>query len=67
MELGRDIHLIPRIRGANTYAVLEETRAGGGGHLALIDTGMPGNATRIVDFLKSLGKASTLLSSVTAS
>jgi glyoxylase-like metal-dependent hydrolase (beta-lactamase superfamily II) len=56
MELGQNIHLIPKIRAANTYAVLEETQVGGGGHLTLIDTGMPGNATRIVEFLKSLGK-----------
>jgi hydroxyacylglutathione hydrolase len=59
MELGRGIHLIPKIRGANTYAVLEEPRAGATGHLTLIDTGMPGNATRIVGFLRSLGKEQT--------
>jgi hydroxyacylglutathione hydrolase len=56
MELGRNIHLIPKIRGANTYAVLEETQVGDGGHLTLIDTGMPGNAGRIIDFLRSLGR-----------
>jgi hydroxyacylglutathione hydrolase len=56
MELGRNIHLIPKIRGANTFALLEETQAGDGGHLTLIDTGMPGNAGRIIEFLKSLGK-----------
>jgi glyoxylase-like metal-dependent hydrolase (beta-lactamase superfamily II) len=56
MELGRNIHLIPKIRGANTYAVLGETRVGGGGHLTLIDAGMPGNATKIVEFLKLLAK-----------
>ncbi len=55
MELGPNIHLIPKIGGANTYAVLGETHVAGGGHLTLIDTGMPGNATRIVEFLKSLG------------
>jgi glyoxylase-like metal-dependent hydrolase (beta-lactamase superfamily II) len=55
MELGRNIHLIPNIRGANTYAVLEETQVRSG-HLTLIDTGMPGNAGRIIEFLKSLGK-----------
>jgi glyoxylase-like metal-dependent hydrolase (beta-lactamase superfamily II) len=56
MELGRNIHLIPKIRGADTYAVLEETQVGGSGHLTLIDTGMPGNAGRIIEFLKSLGE-----------
>jgi len=57
MELGRGIHLIPKVRGANTYAVLGETQ--GDRHLTLIDTGMPENATRIVDFLESLGKEQT--------
>ena len=56
MELGQNIHLIPGIRGANTYVVLGETHAGGAGHLTVIDTGMPGNAPRIIEFLKSLGK-----------
>jgi hydroxyacylglutathione hydrolase len=55
MELGQNIHLIPKIRGANAYAVLEETRVRGGRHLTLIDTGMPGNATKIIEFVKSLG------------
>jgi hydroxyacylglutathione hydrolase len=57
MELGRDIHLIPKIRGANTYAVLGEAQVAGRSHVTLIDTGMPGNAARIVEFLKSLGKS----------
>jgi hydroxyacylglutathione hydrolase len=56
MELGPNIHAIPKIRGANTYVVLEKTQVGSTGHLTLIDTGMPGNATRIVEFLKSLSK-----------
>jgi glyoxylase-like metal-dependent hydrolase (beta-lactamase superfamily II) len=56
MELGRNIHVIPKTRGANTYVVLGETQVGGGGHLTLIDTGMPGNAGRIMGFLKSIGK-----------
>ena len=56
MELGGNIHLIPKVRGANTYAVLGGTQVGGGGHLTLIDTGMPGNAGRIIEFLKSLAK-----------
>ena len=52
MELGRSIRLIPKVRGANAYAVLGQTE--GDRHLTLVDTGMPGNATRVVDFLKSL-------------
>jgi hypothetical protein len=38
MKLGPNIHLIPKIGGANTYAVLGETHVGGGRHLTLIDT-----------------------------
>jgi glyoxylase-like metal-dependent hydrolase (beta-lactamase superfamily II) len=52
VELGCSIRLIPKVRGANAYAVLGQTE--GDRHLTLVDTGMPGNATRIVDFLKSL-------------
>jgi glyoxylase-like metal-dependent hydrolase (beta-lactamase superfamily II) len=58
MELCPRIHMITTVRGANTYVVLEEPQ--GGPHLTLIDSGMPGNATRIVDFLGSLGKVETL-------
>jgi len=52
VELGCSIRLIPKVRGANAYAVLGQTE--GDRHLTLVDTGMPGNATRVVDFLKSL-------------
>jgi glyoxylase-like metal-dependent hydrolase (beta-lactamase superfamily II) len=55
VQLSSSIHLIATVRGANTYVVSEEPQ--GGPHLTLIDTGMPGNATRIVDFLGSLCKA----------
>jgi glyoxylase-like metal-dependent hydrolase (beta-lactamase superfamily II) len=58
MEFGRGLHLIPKIRGANTYAVLED--GAGDHHLTLIDTGMPGNATSIMDFVRSLGKGRTV-------
>jgi hydroxyacylglutathione hydrolase len=54
MELGSGIYLIPKIRGANAYAVIEGNQAAN--HLTLIDSGMPGNATRIVEFLRSLRK-----------
>jgi len=56
MEFGRNIHLIPKIRGANSYAVLEETQVTSRRQVTLIDTGMPGNAVRIAEFLESLGK-----------
>jgi glyoxylase-like metal-dependent hydrolase (beta-lactamase superfamily II) len=57
MELGRGVYLIPKIRGANTYAVMEDAQ--GDHHVTLIDTGMPGNVARIVEFLDSLGKEQT--------
>jgi glyoxylase-like metal-dependent hydrolase (beta-lactamase superfamily II) len=57
MEFGRGIYLIPKVRGANTYAVLEEAQVDH--HLTLIDTGMPGNARKIIDFVRSLGKGKT--------
>jgi len=57
MELGPNIRLIPEIRGANSYAILEEPQVAGRNHVTLIDTGMPGNAARIVKFLKSIGKS----------
>jgi hydroxyacylglutathione hydrolase len=51
LELEPDIRLIPKIRGANTYTVEALP-----GEITLIDTGMPGNSTRIVEFLEALGK-----------
>jgi glyoxylase-like metal-dependent hydrolase (beta-lactamase superfamily II) len=57
MEFGRGIYLIPKIRGANTYAVLEEPQVDH--HLTLIDTGMPGNGGKIMDFVRTLGKGQT--------
>jgi len=55
MELVRDIRLIPKVRGANTYAVLGEAQVAGRSHVTLIDTGMPGNAGKIIEFLGSIG------------
>jgi hydroxyacylglutathione hydrolase len=57
MELGPNIHLIPKIRGANSYAVLEEPQVAGSNHVTLIDTGMPGNARTIMEFLESIGRS----------
>jgi hydroxyacylglutathione hydrolase len=57
MELGPNIRLIPKIRGANSYAVLEEPQVAGRSHVTLIDTGMPGNAETIIGFLESIGKS----------
>jgi len=62
MELSPRIHQITTVRGANTYVVIDETFAKlqGNLHLTLIDTGMPGNAAKIVDYLKSLSKVQTV-------
>jgi len=57
MELGPNIRLIPNIRGANSYAVLEEPQVVSRDHVTLIDTGMPGNAGTIVEFLESIGNS----------
>ena len=54
MELGGGIHLVPKVRGANTYAITDDVQVDH--HITLIDTGMPGNAAKVVDFLKSLSK-----------
>jgi hydroxyacylglutathione hydrolase len=54
MDLGRGIHLVPKIRGANSYTIMQDIQADP--HLTVIDTGMPGNAARIAEFLKSLDK-----------
>ena len=50
MELKSGIHKVDGVRGANCYLV---STAGG---LYLIDTGMPGNAQKILRYLKALGK-----------
>jgi hydroxyacylglutathione hydrolase len=57
MELGQGIYLIPSIRGANAYAIPDEIQ--GVPHLTFIDTGMPGNATKILHFVQSLDTKQT--------
>jgi len=52
MELASGIHLMPKLRGANAYVVWRDT---GRDLLTLIDVGMPGNATRIIEYFESLG------------
>lgn len=49
MEIAHGIHQIDHVRGANSYLVLAEDGA------AVIDTGMPGNEKRIMDYAKSAG------------
>ena len=50
MELNSGIHKVDGVRGANCYLM---AAAEG---FYLIDTGMPGNAQRIIQYLKALGK-----------
>ncbi|MGA2977811.1 MAG: MBL fold metallo-hydrolase [Spirochaetia bacterium] len=50
MELNSGIHKVDGVRGANCYLV---PAADG---LYLIDTGMPGNAQKIIHYLKEIGK-----------
>ena len=49
MEIAEGIHLIPRVRGANAYLV-----AGDEG-ITVVDTGLPGSAGRIIDYVESMG------------
>jgi glyoxylase-like metal-dependent hydrolase (beta-lactamase superfamily II) len=50
MEIAPGIHLVEHVRGANSYLV--STSEGD----AVIDTGMPGNEERIVQYIKGVGK-----------
>lgn len=50
MEISPDIHRIDGVRGANCYLVVRESR------MLLIDTGMPGNARRVMNYVKGMGK-----------
>ena len=50
MQITENIYSIPKVSGANSYVFIS------GENTIIIDTGMPGNATTIVDFVKSLGK-----------
>ncbi|MEM0118045.1 MAG: MBL fold metallo-hydrolase [Conexivisphaerales archaeon] len=49
MQLSDQIHIIDGVRGANSYLYIEP------GAAALIDTGMPGNAERILDYIRVTG------------
>jgi glyoxylase-like metal-dependent hydrolase (beta-lactamase superfamily II) len=50
MRVTDDIHRVDGVRGANSYVVT--SREDG---LLLVDTGLPGNAPRIVEFVEQLG------------
>ena len=49
MEVAKGIHLIPNIRGANSYLIHSQNET------IIVDTGMPGNVARILDYTKGLG------------
>jgi glyoxylase-like metal-dependent hydrolase (beta-lactamase superfamily II) len=49
LEITKGIHLIPRVRGANAYLLQGE------GGITIVDTGLPGNADRILDYVESIG------------
>ena len=49
LEITEGIHLIPRIRGANTYLVNRDD------DIIVVDTGLPGNAGKIIDYVQSIG------------
>jgi hydroxyacylglutathione hydrolase len=56
MEITSGIHQINGIRGANCYLVITESK------MLLIDTGMPGNGKKIINYIKGLGKNSADIS-----
>jgi hydroxyacylglutathione hydrolase len=49
LEIAEGIHLIPRVRGANAYLVKRDD------DITIVDTGLPGNARKIVDYVQSIG------------
>jgi glyoxylase-like metal-dependent hydrolase (beta-lactamase superfamily II) len=49
LEIAEDIYLIPRVRGANAYLVR------GDEGITVVDTGLPGSAGRIIDYVESMG------------
>ena len=53
MEITSGIHQINGIRGANCYLVITESK------MLLIDTGMPDNGKKIINYIKGLGKNPT--------
>jgi len=49
LEITEGVHLVPRVRGANAYLVKRD--AG----ITVVDTGLPGNAGKIIDYVQSIG------------
>jgi hydroxyacylglutathione hydrolase len=55
MEIARGIYHMGQVRGANSYLILAD------GSAAVIDTGMPGNEKRIVEYARRVGVEATKL------
>jgi hydroxyacylglutathione hydrolase len=49
LEITEGIHVIPRVRGANAYLVKRDDG------ITVVDTGLPGNAGKIVDYVRRIG------------
>jgi len=49
LEIAKGINLVPRVRGANSYVVRSDDG------VTIVDTGLPGNAGKIVDYVQSIG------------
>lgn len=49
MEITPGVYLVDKVRGSNVYLLADRC-------LALIDTGMPGNETYIIEFIRKLGR-----------
>jgi len=53
LEIVKGIHLIPRIRGANSYLIQVDEG------ITVVDTGMPGNTSKILEYVESIGRHSS--------
>lgn len=49
MEIAKDIHTIPKVRGSNAYLVKSDDG------IVVVDTGLPGNADKILSYVESIG------------
>ena len=58
MEVAKGIDLIPGVRGANSYLIHSQNGA------IIVDTGMPGNEARILDYAKGLGVEPSSISTI---
>jgi hydroxyacylglutathione hydrolase len=49
LEVAEGIHIIPGLRGSNVYLAIDKET------LTVVDTGMPGNESKIIDYVKRIG------------